>query len=108
MVGGSLAFVTIGAVLAYSASSSEQDLKDLYVGLNGMPPQYDSATARRYQDLIDEGHRYEHLSWASFGIAGGFAIGAAILFARGHGDERVTVVPIATPHESGVAATIRF
>ncbi|MBV8755797.1 MAG: hypothetical protein JO257_00895 [Deltaproteobacteria bacterium] len=98
MVGGGLAFATLGAVLAYSASSSEQDLKDLYVGLDGKPPTYDATVAKRYQSLVDEGNRYEHLSWASFGIAGGFAIAATILFMRDPG--RVEPAP------SGVA--IRF
>lgn len=103
-VGGSLAFVTVGAVLAYAASSSEQDLRDLYVGLGNTPPTYDAKTAKRYQDLLDEGHRYQHLSWGSFGIAAGFAIGATILFVRGD----VAIAPVVTPHEAGAAATVRF
>lgn len=98
MVGGGLAFATLGAVLAYSANSSEQDLKDLYVGLDGRPPTYDASVAKRYQSLVDEGNRYEHLSWASFGIAGGFAVAATILFLR-HPDR-------VEPSPSGVA--IRF
>jgi len=98
MVGGGLAFATLGAVLAYSANSSEQDLQDLYVGLDGKPPTYDASVAKRYQSLVDEGNRYEHLSWGSFGIAGGFAVAATILFLR-HPD-RVEPAP------SGVA--IRF
>ena len=98
MVGGGLAFATLGAVLAYSANSSEQDLKDLYVGLDGKPPTYDASVAKRYKSLVDEGDRYEHLSWASFGIAGGFAVAATVLFLR-HPD-RVEPAP------SGVA--IRF
>lgn len=111
LVGGSLAFITAGAVLAYSANSSEQDLKDLYAGVNNVPPTYDSKTAARYHDLIDEGHRYEYLSWASFGIAGACAIGAAIWFARGDHEEhadRVGVAPLVTPHETGLAALVRF
>ena len=99
MVGGGLAFVTIGAVLAYSASSSEQDLKDLYVGLDGNPPVYDATVAKRYQNLVDEGHRYEHLSWGAFGVAGGFAVAATILFLHGRHDH-------VEPAASGVA--IRF
>jgi hypothetical protein len=84
MVGGGLAFVTLGAVLAYSASSSEQDLRDLYVGLDGKPPTYDATVAKRYQSLVDEGDRYEHLSWGSFAIAGAFAITATVLFLHHH------------------------
>lgn len=98
MVGGGLAFATLGAVLAYSANSSEQDLRDLYVGLDGKPPTYDASVAKRYQSLVDEGDRYEHLSWASLGIAGGFAVAATVLFLR-HPDH-------VEPAPSGVA--IRF
>jgi len=109
LAGGSLAFVTAGVVLAYSASSSEQDVKDLYAGTNGIVPTYDAATASRYHDLIDEGHRYEYLSWTSFAIAAGCAAGAAILFVRGnHDEETLSVAPVIAPHQSGVAATLRF
>jgi hypothetical protein len=105
LVGSSLALITLGGVLAYSASSSEQDLKDLYISNVGKPPAYDAKTAQMYQDLIDTGHTYEHLSWAAFGAAGACALGAAILWLR---EPDVTVAPIATKHETGVAATLRF
>ena len=108
LVGSSLAFATAGAVLAYSASSSEQDLKDLYAGLNNMTPTYDASTAARYHDLIDQGHRYEYLSWASFGVAGACAIGAAIWFMQGDSTEHVAIAPVIAPHESGIAARLRF
>jgi hypothetical protein len=104
MVGGGLAFVTLGAVLAYAASSSEQDLKDLYVGLDGNPPVYDAALAKRYQGLLDEGHRYEHLSWGAFGVAGGFAVAATILFLRDRHESRIE--PVVTTHSAGVS--VRF
>jgi hypothetical protein len=109
MVGGSIAFATAGAVLAYSAKSSEQDLKDLYAGVNNMPVVYDAATANRYHELVDQGHRYEHLSWAALGVAGACATGAAILFLRGgDDDERVSIAPLVTPHVSGLTARLRF
>jgi hypothetical protein len=108
MVGGALAFVTVGAVLAYSASSSEQDIRDLYVGFDGNPPQYDDKIAQRYHDLVDEGHRYQYLSWGAFGIAAGFGVAAAILFVRDHDEQRVTVTPTASPSSAGVSATVRF
>jgi hypothetical protein len=104
MVGGGLAFATLGAVLAYAASSSEQDLKDLYVGLDGNPPVYDATLAKRYQSLVDEGNRYEHLSWGAFGIAGGFAIGATILFLHDRHESRIE--PVVTSHSAGVS--VRF
>ena len=110
-VGGSLAAVTIGAVLAYSASSAEQDIKDLYVSPSGIPATYDAKLAQRYQDLLDEGHRYQYLSWGAFGIAGACAVGATVLFVRASHSpepERVTVQPLASPRDVGVSATIRF
>ncbi len=110
MVGGALAFVTAGAVLAYSANSSEQDIRDLYVGLNNMSRVFDAKTQQRYQELLDEGHRYQYLSWGAFGIATGFVAAATILFVRDHDEDqqRVIITPTATPTSAGASATIRF
>ena len=109
LVGTSLAMVTVGSVLAYSASSSENDLEDLYIAQNGIPPTYDSKTAKRYQDLVDQGRLYEHLSWAAFGIGGAAAIGATILFLRdADREERISVAPVITPRSQGIAATLHF
>jgi len=84
-------------------------VKDLYAGTNGIVPTYDAATASRYHDLIDEGHRYEYLSWASFALAAGCAAGSAYLFWRGsHHEETLSVAPVIAPHQSGVAAMLRF
>jgi hypothetical protein len=107
-VGGAIAFATIGAVLAYSASSSEDDISDLYVGAAGVPPTFDASTQKRYNDLVDEGHRYQYLSWASFGMAGGAAIAAAVLFATGHTAEETIVTPVASGNSVGAAATWHF
>ena len=101
LVGGSLAFVTTGAVLAYSADSSEKDLEDLYLTLDGRPATFDAKTAARYDELVDQGHRFEHLSWTSFGVAGGLAVGAAVCFWRAR-----EVTPVVTPTSAGVA--LRF
>jgi hypothetical protein len=108
MVGGALAFVTAGAVLAYSASSSEQDIRDLYVGLDNKTPMYDAKTATRYQELVDEGHRYQYLSWGAFAIATGFGVVATILFVRDHHEHAVQVTPIAQPSGAGASLTLRF
>lgn len=106
LVGGTLTFVTTGIVLAYSANSSEQDLRDLYVSNNGRPPRFDANTQKRYDDLVSEGERFEHLSWAAFGLAGGCAIAATVLFLKA--DAPVTVAPVVTPKETGVSALLRF
>ncbi|HEY6040259.1 MAG TPA: hypothetical protein VIV58_38510, partial [Kofleriaceae bacterium] len=110
MVGGALAFATAGAVLAYSATSSEQDIKDLYVGVDGKTPVFDTKTQQRYQDLLDEGHRYQYLSWGAFGVAAGFGIAATLIFIHDHvvEERRVLITPTATPSSAGAALTVQF
>lgn len=106
--GSALALVTLGGVLAYAASSSENDIRDLYAGFAGRAPTFDGQTKQRYNDLIDEGRRYQHLSWLSFGLAGAAAIGTAVLFTIG-GEEpaqHARIAPIVTPRGAGVA--VRF
>jgi hypothetical protein len=108
LVGGAIAFVTTGAVLAYSASSSEQDIRDLYAGTDGKPPTYDTLTAQRYHDLIDQGHRYEELSWVAFGLGSACGLAAGILFWKQGPRETLVVTPLASPHSGGVSASLRF
>ena len=103
--GLSLAFVTAGGVLAYSAKSSEQDIRDLYNGTGGVAPTYDASTQQKFKDAVDEGHRYQYLSWATFGAAGACAIVSAILFATSGSQ---IVEPVVEPHQAGVQASWRF
>ncbi|HEY4242467.1 MAG TPA: hypothetical protein VGM88_21765 [Kofleriaceae bacterium] len=103
LTGASGGLVVIGGILAYAASSSENDVRDLYVGVDGQPPQYAGSTKTRYAQLVAEGRRYEHESWAAFGLAGGAAIGAAALFYF-FPDERIT--PVVVPGGGGVS--VRF
>ncbi len=108
LVASSIAFVTVGGVLAYAASSAEGDVNDLYVGFAGQPPTFDARTQKQYEDLIAEGNRYEKLSWVTFGLAGASAIGAAILFYRHSGESTVSVAPAVTPTSGSVSATVRW
>jgi tetratricopeptide (TPR) repeat protein len=113
LVGGSIATLTIGAVLAYSANAAESDIDDLYVGLNGTPPVFDAKTKARFDDLVSEGERYQNLSRISFGIAGGLAIAAAVKFVLDGrddvpADKGVHVTPTVSPQGAGVSAVIRF
>jgi hypothetical protein len=109
LVGGSIATITLGAVLAYSADAAERDVSDLYVGLGGVPPQYTPQTQKRFDDLVAEGKRYEKLSWAAFGIAGALAVGATIRFLTDKEPAKESVVaPVVTPKGAGVSATWRF
>jgi hypothetical protein len=112
LVGGSaIALATLGGVLAYAASSSESDVRDLYAGFAGQAPPFDASTRKRYDDLVDEGRRYQHLSWAAFGLAGAAAVGVAVLFTVGRGDEpapphAAAVTPVVGTHGAGVS--VRF
>jgi len=113
LVGGSIASLTVGSVLAYSANASESDVDDLYVGLRGTPPVFDARTKARYDDLIAEGERYQMLARLSFGVAGALAIGAVIKFATDKDEpathERaVRVTPTVSPRGAGVTAVVRF
>lgn len=106
MTGGAIALATLGGVLAYAASSSENDVRDLYVGFAGQPATFNDETRKKYDDLVDQGHRFQHLSWASFGLAGAAAVGAAVLFVIGGRDEsaqHARVTPILTPSGAGVS-----
>ncbi len=112
LLGGStIALVTLGGVLAYATKSAENDVRDLYAGFAGRTPSYDAATQKRYRELVDEGRRYERLSWTAFGLAGATAIGAALLFVIGGsgGDADAAparVAPVVTARSAGV--TIEF
>ena len=103
---GAIALAVSGVVLAEAAHSSESDVTDLYVGFQNTPPTYDLATQKRYQALVDQGHRYQDLSWTAFGLTAVAAGVSAYLFTR-HGDEPV-LAPTASAHGAGVAATWAF
>jgi tetratricopeptide (TPR) repeat protein len=108
--GSAVALITLGGVLAYASSSSENDIRDLYVGFAGQPATFDAQTRSKYDDLIDQGHRYQHLSWGAFGLAGAAAAGAVVLFLVGGHDEapparRARVIPVVTGRGAGVAVT---
>jgi hypothetical protein len=108
ITGGAIALATLGSVLAYAASSSENDVRDLYVGFAGQPAAFDARTMQSYDDLVSQGQRYQHLSWASFGLAGAAAAGAAVLFVIGGRDEAAPparIAPIVTPTSAGVTVT---
>jgi hypothetical protein len=106
LTGGAIALTALGSILAFAASSSENDVRDLYVGFAGQPATFDAETRKRYDNLLDQGHRFQHLSWASFGLAGAAATGAVILFVLGRREEtapHARVTPVITPRGAGVA-----
>jgi hypothetical protein len=106
LVGGALTFATTGAVLAYSTSSAEQDIRDLYTSPNGRLTRFDANTRRRYEDLVDEGNRYQTLSFVAFGLTAACAAGAAYFFWRSvHEPAAPTIAPVVTPSGAGVRLT---
>jgi hypothetical protein len=114
-VGTSLGFITVGAVMAYSAKSSQDSITNLYGPAGQLPPVYDPATQKRYDDLTSQGDRYQLLSYISFGVAGAAAIAAVVLWSR-TGDEHpastsvgaLQVTPVVTPSGAGISAALRF
>ncbi len=108
MVAGSVAFVTMGAVMAYATESAENDLLDLFVGFGGQPSQFDEATQARYDELVAEGERYERLSWIGFGLAAATAVTATVLFTTRKTDTRVQVLPSVGKDSAGVSAGFAF
>jgi hypothetical protein len=110
--GAAIALATTGVVLAFATASSEDDVKDLYLGDIGVPPAYTSSTAAKLQQLLDEGHNYEHLAWLSFGLAAVSAGAATALFVTGRhaapGERATRIVPVVQPGGGGVAAVVSF
>jgi hypothetical protein len=102
LVGGALTFITTGIVLAYAAEATETDIEDLYASLDS--PTFDEKTQARYDELVKQGNRYQYLSWTSFGVATGMAIGATVFFWKHRKEPQVT--PIVTPNSAGVS--VRF
>jgi hypothetical protein len=112
-VATSLAAGTVGAVLLLSANSTEKDIEDLYTTTGGMrPPAYDMAAKTRYDQLVDDGNRFNTLAEVSFGVCGAAAITAIVLFATDHGEKRdehaLRVIPTVTPNAAGFTAAFRF
>lgn len=113
-VGAAVAFATAGAVFGLSASSREEDIENLFAFRDpaGRPATFDGNTRARYEDLQDEGERFETLSLVAFGAAG-VATTAAVLFFLldpGPADDAaaVTVSPSAGEGAYGVTAGWRF
>jgi tetratricopeptide (TPR) repeat protein len=109
LTGSAFAVGTLGGILAFAANSSENDVRDLYVGFAGEPATFDAQTRQRYDELVAQGRRYERLSWAAFGLTAAAAAGAAVLFVLGDRDEAAPpprVAPVVTPTSAGVA--VRF
>jgi outer membrane biosynthesis protein TonB len=115
-IGVAAAAGTVGAVMALSARSTEQDLDDLMaVREDGRPITFDAETASRYDELVDEGKRFNTLTIVSFGVAGAAAAAAATFFVLDATDTGETagasalrLAPAVTPDGASVSASWRF
>ncbi len=113
-VGGGIAFVTIGAVLALSAESTEDDLADFYiVRTGGDPLPFNGSTQRRYDELVERGERYQTLAWVSFGVAAAAGAAATYFFLSSRNEEQrepsaVALRPLLSPQSAGLGASWGF
>ncbi len=114
-VGTGIAFVTIGAVMALSAESTEDDITDLYiVRLGEEPLAFNGSTERRYDQMVERGERYQTLAWASFGVAAAAAAAATYFFLTSPSSETelakpaIALRPILAKDGGGVGASWSF
>jgi hypothetical protein len=112
--------LTAGTVLALSAKSREDDLRNLtdFRDSQGRPPIFGGSTRERYQDLVSEGKALQFAAIASFVAAGACAGAAAVLFlyearradkGRDHAREGTAgIFPLLSPQSAGMAAEWTF
>jgi hypothetical protein len=119
-VGIAVAAGTTAAVLGLSASSREEDIDNLirFRNAGGQPAEYSGQTARRYEELIDEGERYEKYSLIALGVTGAAAAAATLLFILEAGEPdapagstsaaRFRLTPVVSADGAGLAAGWEF
>jgi hypothetical protein len=82
-LGVAIAAATTGGVLGLSASSREEDL-DTLLGFRdpttGLPRAYEGEVRKQYEDLDDEGQRFETIASAAWGVAGAALATSVVLF----------------------------
>jgi hypothetical protein len=89
-----------------ASEASEKDIQDLYdIRVGGRPAEWTPDLQQRYDDLIDQGDRYEKLSWVAFGVAGAAIAGAVVLFVVSSGDSGSEQPPVSLS-VTGSGATI--
>jgi len=87
-VGLTVGLATTGAVLGLSASSRQEDLQNLidFRSVEGNPTTFDGSIKDKYENLVDEGKKFDTLSKVAFAAAGGTAILATVFFILDAGD----------------------
>jgi hypothetical protein len=117
LMGGTIAFATAGTILAMSGASREEDLESLadFRDPTGMPASYDGTVRERYEDLVDEGDRFNTWATIAFGAAGvclAASVTLLVLDSRSGGGESGSAIsrlrPVLTEHGGGVVAHWKF
>jgi hypothetical protein len=117
-MGGTIAFATAGTILAMSGASREEDLDSLadFRDPTGMPASYDGTVRERYEDLIDEGDRFNTWATIAFGAAGVCLVASVTLLvldsrSGSHAESGSAISrlrPVLTEHGGGVVAHWKF
>jgi hypothetical protein len=111
-VGMTAALVTAGTVLGMAARSRQSDLEDLLDDAGDQP--FAGSARAEYEDLIDEGERFERLSIVALSAAGVTAVAAVLCFALdGDDDDRrgtagIELSPTVSPDGAGLFAGWSF
>ena len=81
LMGTTVVLATAGTILALSGQSREEDLQSLadYRDAQGFPAAYEGTVADRYEDLADEGDRFNTYAKVAFIAAGVTAVGSVTL-----------------------------
>jgi hypothetical protein len=117
LMGGTIAFATAGTILAMSGASREEDLDSLadFRDPTGMPASYDGTVRERYEDLVDEGDRFNTWATVAFGAAGVCLVASVtllVLDSRSGGGESGSAIsrlrPVLSEHGGGVVAHWKF
>jgi hypothetical protein len=114
-IGVGAAAATVGAVMALSANSTQQDIEDLEAqrDVEGGRPPFDADMQARYEELVDEGERFNTLTIVSFSVAGVAAVTATTLFILGRSPDEsdataLRIAPAIGPNSATVTAGFRF
>jgi len=118
LMGSTIALATAGTILAMSGASREEDLESLadFRDPESNPATYEGTVRERYEDLVDEGNRFNTWATVAFGAAGvclAASVTLLVLDARnGHAESGSAisrgVSPVLGDHGGGVMAHFSF
>lgn len=74
--------ITAGLIFAFKGNTAEQDIRNLFAFRDalGQPVNYSDVPKRRYEELVDQGERYNTTSIILLSVGGAAALTATTLF----------------------------